>query len=68
MLTSLLSNFSEEELLGFLSKSSVVFTQKTLSKDSQEDDPAYLNKSMVASAVGSIKAIDFVLNKKCAID
>lgn len=64
MLTRLLSNFSEDELLGFLPKNSVSFTLNALSKGVQESEPVYLSKSRIASVVASVKAVDFVFNRK----
>lgn len=64
MLTRLLSNFSEDELLGFLPKNSVSFTLNALSKGVQESEPVYLSKSKIASVVASVKAVDFVFNRK----
>ena len=61
MLKKILSNFSEDELLNFLSKSSIEFTADV---SFVEDNDERFSKAQLAGIVASTKHVEFVFNDK----
>ncbi|EPU9476126.1 DEAD/DEAH box helicase [Vibrio vulnificus] len=61
MLTEILSNFSEDELLDFLPRSSINFTLELDDSDSNLETKSF-NKMHLARVVASVKQVDFVFD------
>lgn len=62
MLTEILSNFSEDELLEFLPKNSINFALKIDEFNNNTENTSY-NKKQLARVVASVKQVDFVFDK-----
>ncbi|EGQ9395495.1 DEAD/DEAH box helicase [Vibrio cholerae] len=62
MLTEILSNFSEDELLDFLPKSSINFALE-LDEPSNNSEARAFNKAHLAGVVASVKQVDFIFDK-----
>lgn len=62
MLTEILSNFSEDELLGFLPKYSIDFAL-ALSESDNSLEKKIFNKKHLAGVVASVKKVDFIFDK-----
>jgi len=61
MLQQILSNFSEDELLSFLSKHSIDFTTDVLFDEEKDDS---FSKAKLAGIIASTKHVEFVFNDK----
>jgi len=59
MLKKILSNFSEDELLSFLSEDSLVFTKNVLFSGETDSD---FSKTQLAGIIASTKHVEFVFN------
>ncbi|WP_394210977.1 DEAD/DEAH box helicase [Enterovibrio calviensis] len=62
MLTEILSNFSEDELLAFLPKSSINFALEMDASKSDLEGGSF-NKIQLARVVASVKQVDFVFDR-----
>ncbi|WP_318445214.1 DEAD/DEAH box helicase [Photobacterium leiognathi] len=62
MLTEILSNFSEDELLDFLPRSSINFALELDESDSNLETKSF-NKIHLARVVASVKQVDFIFDK-----
>lgn len=62
MLTSILANFSEDELLSFLPKKSLDFALKTEDSNNQISEQNSYNKNNLANIVASVKQVDFLFD------
>ncbi|HEJ2469774.1 TPA: DEAD/DEAH box helicase [Vibrio cholerae] len=62
MLTEILSNFSEDELLDFLPKSSINFALE-LDEAGNDSEARAFNKAHLARVVASVKQVDFIFDK-----
>lgn len=62
MLTEILSNFSEDELLEFLPPSSINFTLD-IDESNRGSESITLNKTHLARVVASVKQVDFIFGK-----
>ncbi|QBL10516.1 DEAD/DEAH box helicase [Rheinheimera sp. D18] len=63
MLTKLLTNFSEDELLNFLPKSSIAFALSLDGHENQVAEHNYYSKNKLAAVVACVKQVDFVFDK-----
>lgn len=64
MLSKILSNFSEDELLSFLPKESIRFALDLDEIDDQINEHAIYNKKNLATVVANVKQMDFVFDDK----
>ena len=64
MLTKILSNFSEDELLSFLPKNSMNFALQLDAKDNQITENNSYNKNKLAGIVASVKQVDFIFDSQ----
>ena len=64
MLTKILSNFSEDELLSFLPKNSIHFALQLDAKDNQITENNSYNKNKLAGIVASVKQVDFIFDSQ----
>lgn len=62
MLTTILSNFSEDELLGFLPKSSIDFAL-AINESGNNLENESLNKTHLARVVANVKSVEFIFNR-----
>ena len=63
MLVEILSNFSEDELLDFLPKSSINFALDLETDNDQEKEDTSFNKAKLAGIVASVKRVEFLFEK-----
>lgn len=63
MLVKILSNFSEDELLNFLPKTSIEFALNLDINKNQVSEPAYYNKNKLAAVVACVMQVGFVFDK-----
>lgn len=68
MLTKILSNFSEDELLSFLPKNSINFALQLDAKDNQIFESSSYNKNKLAGIAATVKQVDFILNRKILVN
>ena len=64
MLTKILSNFSEDELLSFLPKNSINFALQLDAQDNQVSEANSYNKNKLAGIVASVKQVDFIFDSR----
>lgn len=64
MLTKILSNFSEDELLNFLPKSAIEFAINLDSPENQVSESSFYYKNKLAAVVASVIQVDFVFDKQ----
>lgn len=64
MLTKILSNFSEDELLSFLPKNSMNFALQLDAQDNQVSEANLYNKNKLAGIVASVKQVDFIFDSR----
>ncbi len=64
MLTEILSNFSEDELLSFLPKNSINFALQLDAQDNQVSEANLYNKNKLAGIVASVKQVDFIFDSR----
>ncbi|MGO3407690.1 DEAD/DEAH box helicase [Marinomonas sp.] len=64
MLTNILSNFSEDELLSFLPKEALDFVQSLESGVDEVNEPTHHNKLKLASIIARVKQADFLFDPK----
>ena len=64
MLTKILSNFSEDELLSFLPKNSIKFILQLDAKYNQVSEGSFHSKNKLTGITSSVKHGDFIFNSQ----
>lgn len=63
MLVKILTNFSEDELLDFLPKSSIEFALSLEENKDSVSEPVVFHKNKLAHVVSAVKQVDFIFDK-----